>query len=144
MSFQQMVGQFLMGPTGPVQSLLGGAVNDPAANFVGQGGRNLGRVALGLARSKMIETAFAVGIQPPGDAPPVPFSFLTEKITTPQIRCGITRTTLATRTTGTTLATRTTGATVELIGAGGAAREQPQLSEPNEDESRQQELAAQP
>jgi tRNA uridine 5-carboxymethylaminomethyl modification enzyme len=32
----------------------------------------------------------------PGDDPPVPFSFLTEKITTPQIRCGITRTTLAT------------------------------------------------
>jgi len=32
----------------------------------------------------------------PGDDPQVPFSFLTNKITTPQIRCGITRTTLAT------------------------------------------------
>lgn len=32
----------------------------------------------------------------PGDEPPVPFSFLTSKITTPQISCGITRTTLAT------------------------------------------------
>jgi tRNA uridine 5-carboxymethylaminomethyl modification enzyme len=31
-----------------------------------------------------------------GDEPPVPFSFLTKKITTPQIACGITRTTLAT------------------------------------------------
>ena len=31
----------------------------------------------------------------PGDDPPVPFSFLTEKIATPQIECGITRTTLA-------------------------------------------------
>jgi tRNA uridine 5-carboxymethylaminomethyl modification enzyme len=31
-----------------------------------------------------------------GDTPPVPFSFLTKKITTPQIACGITRTTLAT------------------------------------------------
>jgi tRNA uridine 5-carboxymethylaminomethyl modification enzyme len=31
-----------------------------------------------------------------GDEPPSPFSFLTEKITTPQISCGITRTTLAT------------------------------------------------
>jgi tRNA uridine 5-carboxymethylaminomethyl modification enzyme len=31
-----------------------------------------------------------------GDAPPVPFSFLTREITTPQIACGITRTTLAT------------------------------------------------
>jgi tRNA uridine 5-carboxymethylaminomethyl modification enzyme len=32
----------------------------------------------------------------PGDEPPSPFSFLTKKITTPQISCGITRTTLAT------------------------------------------------
>ncbi|MEO8300926.1 MAG: tRNA uridine-5-carboxymethylaminomethyl(34) synthesis enzyme MnmG [Rhizomicrobium sp.] len=31
-----------------------------------------------------------------GDEPPSPFSFLTSKITTPQIACGITRTTLAT------------------------------------------------
>ena len=31
-----------------------------------------------------------------GDDPPQPFSFLTAKITTPQIACGITRTTLAT------------------------------------------------
>ena len=31
-----------------------------------------------------------------GDEPPSPFSFLTRKITTPQISCGITRTTLAT------------------------------------------------
>ena len=32
----------------------------------------------------------------PGDDPPVPFSFLTERITNPQVRCGITRTTPAT------------------------------------------------
>jgi len=32
----------------------------------------------------------------PGDEPPQPFSFLTRAITTPQIRCGITRTTLST------------------------------------------------
>ena len=31
----------------------------------------------------------------PGDDPPVPFSFLTEAITTPQIACGITGTTAA-------------------------------------------------
>ena len=31
-----------------------------------------------------------------GDTPPVPFSFLTEKITTPQIACGVTETTPAT------------------------------------------------
>ena len=32
----------------------------------------------------------------PGDDPPEPFSVMTEKITTPQIQCGITRTTAAT------------------------------------------------
>jgi tRNA uridine 5-carboxymethylaminomethyl modification enzyme len=32
----------------------------------------------------------------PGDDPPEPFSVMTEKITTPQIQCGITRTTVAT------------------------------------------------
>jgi tRNA uridine 5-carboxymethylaminomethyl modification enzyme len=32
----------------------------------------------------------------PGDEPPLPFSFLTKKITTAQIACGITRTTLST------------------------------------------------
>ncbi len=32
----------------------------------------------------------------PGDEPPTPFSFLTAAITTPQVQCGITRTTLAT------------------------------------------------
>ncbi len=31
-----------------------------------------------------------------GDEPPVPFSLLTDRITTPQIRCGVTRTTAAT------------------------------------------------
>src|SRR6202035_5604103 len=37
----------------------------------------------------------AVEMQP-GDDPPEPFSVMTEKITTPQIQCGITRTTAAT------------------------------------------------
>ena len=37
----------------------------------------------------------AVEMQP-GDDPPEPFSVLTDKITTPQIQCGITRTTAAT------------------------------------------------
>jgi tRNA uridine 5-carboxymethylaminomethyl modification enzyme len=32
----------------------------------------------------------------PGDDPPVPFSYLTERITTPQVACGITATTAAT------------------------------------------------
>ena len=34
--------------------------------------------------------------QQPADDPPVPFSFLTERITTPQITCAVTRTTEAT------------------------------------------------
>ncbi|RXH24515.1 tRNA uridine 5-carboxymethylaminomethyl modification protein [Bradyrhizobium nanningense] len=38
---------------------------------------------------------FAVEMQP-GDEPPEPFSVMTERITTPQIQCGITRTTAAT------------------------------------------------
>lgn len=37
----------------------------------------------------------AVEMQP-GDAPPTPFSFLTRQITTPQVACGVTRTTPAT------------------------------------------------
>src|SRR5262249_59677540 len=32
----------------------------------------------------------------PGDDPPVPFSYLTDRITTPQVSCGITATTPAT------------------------------------------------
>jgi tRNA uridine 5-carboxymethylaminomethyl modification enzyme len=39
----------------------------------------------------------AVEMQP-GDTPPEPFSVLTDRITTPQIQCGITRTTAATHT----------------------------------------------
>ena len=39
---------------------------------------------------------WAALVMQPGDEPPAPFSFLTTKITTPQISCGITRTTLAT------------------------------------------------
>src|SRR6202048_1071371 len=39
---------------------------------------------------------WSAGEMQPGDAPPEPFSVLTERITTPQIQCGITRTTPAT------------------------------------------------
>ena len=40
--------------------------------------------------------AWAAMEMQPGDAPPTPFSFLTAEITTPQVSCGVTRTTAAT------------------------------------------------
>jgi tRNA uridine 5-carboxymethylaminomethyl modification enzyme len=60
-------------------------------------GLKMGRLKTGTPprlEGKTIDWA-ALQVQP-GDDPPSPFSFLTSKITTPQIECGITRTTLAT------------------------------------------------
>jgi tRNA uridine 5-carboxymethylaminomethyl modification enzyme len=60
-------------------------------------GFKLGRLKTGTPPrldGRMIDWS-AVEMQP-GDDPPEPFSVMTEKITTPQIQCGITRTTPAT------------------------------------------------
>lgn len=60
-------------------------------------GLTLGRLKTGTpARLKSSSIDWAGLEMQAGDDPPVPFSFLTEKITTPQIRCGITHTTEAT------------------------------------------------
>ena len=60
-------------------------------------GLRLGRLKTGTpARPRMATIDWASLEKQPGDDPPVPFSFLTERITTPQIACGITRTTEAT------------------------------------------------
>ena len=57
----------------------------------------LGRLKTGTpARLKASTIDFASLEEQPGDDPPVPFSFLTERITTPQVPCHITTTTPAT------------------------------------------------
>src|ERR1700728_5314468 len=60
-------------------------------------GLSLGRLKTGTP-PRLDDTTIdwsAVEMQP-GDTPPEPFSVLTDRITTPQIQCGITRTTAAT------------------------------------------------
>lgn len=60
-------------------------------------GLRLGRLKTGTpARLDGVSIAWDQLEMQPADADPVPFSFLTERITTPQISCGITQTTEAT------------------------------------------------
>src|SRR5262249_14011163 len=62
----EVVGEFLVGPVGPVQALLGRPVDDPTAHVVGQGLGNLARFALGFAGLQAVEPAFGVGVEPAG------------------------------------------------------------------------------
>jgi len=64
----QVVGQFLMGPVGPVQAVCGRPVDDPAADRLGQATGNGRRPALGLAASQPVGAALEVGVEPALDA----------------------------------------------------------------------------
>src|SRR6202171_1740098 len=67
------------------------------SKFFEVAGFNLGRLKTGTPpRLDGTTIDWSAGGMKPGDAPPEPFSVMTDKITTPQIQCGITRTTPAT------------------------------------------------
>jgi hypothetical protein len=68
---EQVVGQFGVGPVGPVQALLGRTVDDPALALVGPlGGARAGRPP-GLAGPQPVEPALQVGVEPALDRPAV-------------------------------------------------------------------------
>ncbi len=78
----------------------GGRAGDPPAKAMADRlyalGLPMGRLKTGTpARLDARTIDFSVLEEQPGDETPVPFSFLTEKITTPQVPCHITRTTVA-------------------------------------------------
>src|SRR5690349_9172845 len=76
---------------------VGEAPSIQLAETLARFGLTMGRLKTGtpprLAASSIDWPSLAVQ---PGDDPPVPFSFLTERITTPQVVCHITHTTIAT------------------------------------------------
>lgn len=83
------------------RTIVAGRMNEPAtfglSRTLGQLGLQMGRLKTGTPPrldGKTIDWA-SLEMQP-ADADPVPFSLLTENIATPQIECGITRTTAAT------------------------------------------------
>ncbi|MEX1036017.1 MAG: tRNA uridine-5-carboxymethylaminomethyl(34) synthesis enzyme MnmG [Sneathiella sp.] len=73
---------------------IGDAPSNGLSNTLERAGFKLGRLKTGTpARLKGGTINWSVLEEQPGDDIPVPFSFLTEKITTPQISCHITTTT---------------------------------------------------
>src|SRR5262249_31161099 len=63
----EVVGEFLVGPVGPVQALLGRPVEDPTTHGIGQGCGDLARFALGFPGLKPVQPSVAVGVEPTGD-----------------------------------------------------------------------------
>ena len=83
------------------QQIPAGRVGEPPALGLSERlkalGLRLGRLKTGTPARLDGRTIAWDGLErQPGDEPPVPFSFLTERITTPQIACAITHTTEAT------------------------------------------------
>ena len=68
MRLEQVVGQFLVGPVGPVQALLGGPADDPLFDLLGLIRRDAGRFAPGLLGPQSGPAEFAVGVEPTADA----------------------------------------------------------------------------
>ena len=66
-TLEQVIGQLSVGPTGTVQPLLNGAVDDPAANLIGQGVGDGGSAAWCLAAGQSGESLVRVGVEPPLD-----------------------------------------------------------------------------
>ena len=62
MGLVEVIDQFLVGPVGPVQPLLGWSLDDPAPDLVSQGGRDLGGSAFGLAWAQSVQALVQVGI----------------------------------------------------------------------------------
>src|SRR5262249_55574349 len=65
---QQVVGQLLVGPVGPVQAASRRPVDDPTADLVGHRVGDVGSLALSLFGEQALEAVFAVGVEPAGDA----------------------------------------------------------------------------
>jgi len=66
-----VVGQLLVGPVGPAQALPGRPLDYPATDLVGHRGGDAAGTALGFPGQQAVEAAFAVGVEPTGDADPV-------------------------------------------------------------------------
>src|SRR5262249_20364812 len=64
LGLEQVVGQFGVGPVGPVQSLFGRPVDHPLADNGGQVGGQLGFGSLGLSRLESVQAIGQIGVEP--------------------------------------------------------------------------------